>query len=64
MTRSEYKARRRRWSTDEINYLRRNYGKKNILELAQELGRNVMSVDAAISALCLEKSKKDIRSKK
>ena len=64
MTRREHKAKRRRWSADEINYLRRNYGKKNILELAQKLGRNVMSVEAAVSALHLKKSKQDIRSKK
>lgn len=64
MARSEYKAKRRRWSADEIEYLRRHHGKKNILELAQKLGRNVMSVDAAICALCLKKSKQDIRPKK
>jgi hypothetical protein len=64
MARSDYKARRRRWSADEIEYLRRNYGKKNILELAQKLGRKVTSVDAAVCALCLEKSKQDNRPKK
>jgi hypothetical protein len=64
MTRSEYIAKRRHWSADEIRYLRRNYGKKNILELAQKLGRNVMSVDAAVCALCLKKSNQDIRPKK
>ena len=64
MTRSEYRAKRKRWSADEIKYLRKNYDKKNILELAQELGRNVTSVDAAVCALCLKKSKKDIRPEK
>jgi len=63
MTRSEYIAKRRRWSADEIKYLRRNYGKKNILELAQKLGRNVMSVEAAVSALCIKKPR-NIRPKK
>lgn len=64
MARSEYKVKRRRWSADEIKYLRRNYGKKDILELAQKLGKNVMSVDVAVRALCLKKSKQDIRPKK
>jgi hypothetical protein len=63
MTRSEYIAKRRRWSADEIKYLRKNYGKKNILELAQKLGRNVMSVEAAVAALCIKKTK-NIRPKK
>jgi hypothetical protein len=64
MTRSEYKAKRRRWGADEIKYLKRNYGRKSILELAEKLGRTVMSIDAAVSALRLKKPKQDIRTKK
>lgn len=64
MIRSEHKSKRKRWSADEISYLRRNYGKKNITELAQELGRTVSSVGAAVYALSLKKNKQSIRTKK
>ena len=64
MIRSERKETRRHWSAEEIKFLRRNYGKKNITELAQELGRTVSSVSAAVYALRLKKTKQNVQSKK
>jgi len=64
MVKSERKARRRRWTADKIKYLRRNYGKKSITELAQELRRTVLSVGAAVYALHLKKAKQDVRPKR
>ncbi len=54
---SECKARRRRWTADEIRYLRGNFSKKNISEIAKELGRTVSGVRAAVYALRLKKLK-------
>jgi hypothetical protein len=64
MIRSKHEKPRRRWSAEEIKFLRRNYGKKNITELAKELGRTVSSVGAAVYALRLRKTKQNVQSKK
>jgi hypothetical protein len=63
MVKSKRKARRRRWTAEEIEYLRRNFSKKNISEIAKELGRTVSGVRAAVYALRLKKAKQDVRSK-
>lgn len=57
MVKSERKARRRRWTADEIRYLKRNFSKKNITEIAQELGRTVSGIRVAVYALGLKKTK-------
>ncbi len=64
MVKRKRKARRRRWTAEEIEYLRRNFSKKNITEIAQELERTVLGVRAAVYALHLKKAKQDVRSKK
>jgi len=42
----------------EIRYLRRNFGKKSITIIAQELGRTVSGVRAAVYALRLKRQNK------
>jgi hypothetical protein len=64
MIRIDREEKRKRWSVEENKFLRRNYDKKNIAELAQELGRPVSSVGAAVYALRLKKTKQNVRSKK
>jgi len=51
IVRSKCKTRRKRWTADEVRYLRRNFGKKSITIIAQELGRTVSGVRAAVYAL-------------
>lgn len=64
IVRSKCKTRRKRLTADEIRYLRRNFSKKSTTEIAQELGRFVSGVRAAVYVLCLKKAKQDVWSKK
>jgi len=64
IVKSKRKARRKHWTAEEIGYLRRNFSKKNITEIAKELGRTISGVRAAVYALRLKKAKQDVRSNK
>jgi len=44
---------RKRWTAEEVGYLRRNYSRKGAETLARELSRPVTSIKAAASALGL-----------
>lgn len=63
IVKSKRKARRKHWTAEEIGYLRKNFSKKNITEIAHELERTVSSVRAAVYALRLKKAKQEVRSK-
>jgi len=63
IVKSKRKARRKHWTAEEIGYLRRNFSKKNINEIAKELGRTVPGLKAAVHALRLKKAKQEVRSK-
>ncbi len=64
MVRSEREVRRKPWTADEIKYLKRNFSKKSITELSQELGRTVSGIRTAVYALRLTKATQDVPSKK
>jgi len=49
------KASRRHWAPDEIRHLRRNFGKKHLKELSQEMRRSIRSIAIAAQALGLKK---------
>jgi hypothetical protein len=52
------KASRRDRAPDEIDHLRRNFGKKSLEELPREMERSVSSITIAAHALSLTKMKR------
>jgi hypothetical protein len=57
------KSSRKCWTTDEIRYLRKNYGRRKLEELSREMGRDVVGIKIAARALGIDKSRRDVRSK-
>jgi hypothetical protein len=53
MEKRKNKKRRKRWTAEEVGYLRRNFSHKGLDTLAKELSRPVSSVKVAAHALGL-----------
>jgi len=55
MGKTKDKKPRKRWTAEEVGYLRRNFSRKGVDKLAKELSRPASSVKAAACALGLIK---------
>jgi hypothetical protein len=57
MTKNKRKLNRKRWTPDEIRYLRNNYSRRKPGELSQEMERDYVSCMIAARALGIDNSK-------
>jgi len=46
---------RKRWTADEIKYLRKHYGKRSVEELSRAMGRSIQKINVAAHVLGLRK---------
>jgi hypothetical protein len=46
---------RKRWTPDEIKYLKKYYGKRSVEELSRAMGRSVKKINVAAHVLGLRK---------
>jgi len=57
MTSNVSKSSRKRWKPEDVRYLRKNYGRRNIEELSREMRRDLTSIKIAARALGIDNSK-------